>query len=126
MMISPERYRDLHIDKTYSELLAVRDELLESIRAFENHTYDPKLDWIMPSPDTVYQCNLEYLGKRKKSSKKASGSDIDWGKGVYVRCTVTCDVKTFTLFTSGMKSSAIVMMVEEGAEDLFDISDYLI
>ena len=63
--------------------------------------------------------------KKKKSSKKASGSDTDWGKGVYVRCTVTCDVKTFTLFTSGRKSSAIVMMVEEGAEDLFDISDYM-
>ena len=62
--------------------------------------------------------------KGKKSSRKASGSDTDWGKGVYVRCTVTCDVKTFTLFTSGRKSSAIVMMVEEGAEDLFAILNH--
>ena len=63
MMISPESFIEHHKNKSYSELLPIRDELLDEIRAFENHSYDPELDLIDPSPAVVYQCNLEYLGK---------------------------------------------------------------
>ena len=63
MMISPEMYVEELKSKTYHELLQERDELIEEIRAFENHTYDPKLDTILPSPEVTYQWNLESLGK---------------------------------------------------------------
>ena len=63
MMISPEFFIEQYKDKRYEELLPVRDNLLEEIRAFENRTYDPELDSWRPSPDVIYQFNLEYLGK---------------------------------------------------------------
>lgn len=63
MMISPDGYIEGYKNKPYKELLTVRDKLLEEIRAFEDHTYNPQLEMIHPSPEVVYQCNLEYLGK---------------------------------------------------------------
>ncbi len=63
MMMSPDSFTEEHKDKSYKELLTVRDELLDEIRAFEDQTYDPELDLVHPSPAVTYQCNLEYLGK---------------------------------------------------------------
>ena len=63
MMISPEEFIEEYKNKSYAELLPIRDELLEEIRAFENHTYDPEMDMFHPSPEVIYQCNLEYMGK---------------------------------------------------------------
>ena len=63
MMISPEMFVDNYKNASYAELLKVRDELIDEIHAFENHSYDPRLDYILPSPEVTYQCNLEYLGK---------------------------------------------------------------
>ena len=63
MMISPEMFVELHKDKKYKELLPVRDELIQAIREFEEEAYDPEKALINPSPDVVYQMNLEYLGK---------------------------------------------------------------
>lgn len=63
MMISPESFVEVHKNKTYAELISVRDELLEEIYAFENHSYDHEMDEYDPSPEVIYQCNLEYLGK---------------------------------------------------------------
>ena len=63
MMISPEGFVEEYKDKPYKELLPVRDELIEEIRAFENRAYDPKLDMVIPSPEVKYQCKLKYLGK---------------------------------------------------------------
>lgn len=64
MMISPEGFIDQCRKYSYEELLVVRDKLLHEIKDLENHTYaDSKLDLIDPSPEVVYQCKLEYLGK---------------------------------------------------------------
>ena len=63
MMISPELYIEQYNDLTYKELLAIRDELLDEIRAFENGSIPEEAKMIMPSPDTIYQCNLEYLSE---------------------------------------------------------------
>lgn len=63
MMISPEVYIEKYRNKPYDELLLERDALLDEIRAFEKKAYDPELDMIHPSPEEVYQCNLEYLGR---------------------------------------------------------------
>ena len=63
MMISPDDFLDQHSNKSYAELLAVRDELLNDIFAFEKHAYKTEELLIHPLPEVVYQCNLEYLGK---------------------------------------------------------------
>lgn len=63
MMISPESFIRKHIDKTYSELLCVRDELMAEIRDFEKGKFISTDIIISPSPEVRYQCNLEYLGK---------------------------------------------------------------
>lgn len=63
MMISPETFIEEHKDKSYIELLKVRDELLEEIRSFEYKGQDSMGFMISPSPEVRYQCNLLYLGK---------------------------------------------------------------
>ena len=63
MMISPDDFIDQHSNKSYAELLAVRDELLNDIFAFEKHAYKTEELLTHPLPEVVYQCNLEYLGK---------------------------------------------------------------
>ena len=61
MMISPELYVEQLSDKKYEELLLIRDELIESVQSYEE---DPYLETdIMPGPEVVYQCELQYLGK---------------------------------------------------------------
>ncbi len=73
-------------------------------------------------PDTGGQ-KTKKKKNRKKGRVKASGADTDWGKGTYLRVTVTCSVRTFTVFTSGDRSSSITMMVEEGSGQLFNIDE---
>ena len=65
---------------SYKELLAERDSVLEDIYAFENHTYDPALDMIDPSPDVRYQWNLEYLGKLLGLIAEKYCSEFEWGE----------------------------------------------
>lgn len=82
MMISPISFINERKNLSYEELLLERDKLIEDIRAFENHSYDPELDLIQPSPDVVYQCNLEYLGIlcdliSKKYNQKCAMQDED-------------------------------------------------
>ena len=67
MMISPDYYIEQLKDRPYSELIEERDQLILSIREFEeaekagDRSGD---DWmIMPSPGTRYQMNLEYLSR---------------------------------------------------------------
>ena len=61
MMISPAGFAREHEGKSYEELIAVRDELMAKIKAFENGE-TPEEDYlIMPSPDTRYWCNLKYM-----------------------------------------------------------------
>ena len=79
MMISPEVFIDEYRDKRYKELLPVRDALLDEIRSFENHTYDPVLDMMNPSPEVVYQCNLVYLGKLCELLSEKYNQEYIWG-----------------------------------------------
>ena len=59
MMISPDIYIEQLKYKSYAELLPIKDELVDEIRYFEEHPND---DVIMhPSPEVIYQCNLNYL-----------------------------------------------------------------
>ena len=63
MMISPDCFIEQYSNKSYAELLTVRDKLFNDIRAFEKHDYETEEILTHPSPEVVYQCNLEYLGK---------------------------------------------------------------
>ena len=60
-MISPETYAEQYKDMSYEELLPVRDELIQDIWKFEK-SEDKGGDYL-PSPKTIYQVYLEYLGK---------------------------------------------------------------
>ena len=63
MMISPMSFQEEHKNDSYEELIAVRDSLIKDIKEFEDNN-DSESEWeINPSPDVVYQCNLEYLAK---------------------------------------------------------------
>ena len=63
MMISPNCFVDKLKDKTYKELLKERDKLIRQIRAFEKDKV-PEIEYsICPSPEVVYQMNLQYLGE---------------------------------------------------------------
>ena len=79
MMISPEGFFEEYRNKTYTELLTVRDELFDQIRTFEKHTYDPKLAHLHASPEVVYQCNLEYLGQLCKLIAEKYNQEYIWG-----------------------------------------------
>lgn len=63
MMISPEGFIQEYIDKPYAELLCVRDDLIAKIRDFEKCKINSAEIIMSPSPEVIYQCNMEYLGK---------------------------------------------------------------
>ena len=60
-MISPETYADQYKDMSYEELLPIRDDLIRDIWNFEKS--EDTGGSIQPSPKTIYQVYLEYLGK---------------------------------------------------------------
>ena len=65
MMISPQSYIDDLEDDSYEALIKERDILVREIRHFEKHweeIMNSEEALICPSPDVVYQMNLEYLG----------------------------------------------------------------
>lgn len=73
-MISPHSLAEEYKDASLEELIAVRDELIESVRYFEQHGIDfdkhemvPMTNEngcvIEPGPDVFYQMNLEYLAE---------------------------------------------------------------
>ncbi len=60
-MISPEAFVENFKDMPYEELLPMRDELIDDIRDFEKNAEGQAE--VCPSPSTMYQVRLEYLGK---------------------------------------------------------------
>ena len=63
-MISPKTFIELECKgKTYKELTKIRDELIKDIFEFEKGKMTAQDYRILPSPETVYEMNLEYLGE---------------------------------------------------------------
>lgn len=62
-MISPQLYVEELANKSYNELLIERDELIKKICDFENGTGEDINAITKPSPDTMYQCHLQYLSE---------------------------------------------------------------
>ena len=63
MKITPEQFIEKNTDKTYEELLSVRDELIGAIRNYEaDAESDPEDVVVDPLPDENYYCKLKLLG----------------------------------------------------------------
>lgn len=67
MMISPELFKEHNKDKTLKELVIARNQLLDSIKDYENrkilnnsNELTPD-DLVKPSPETRYNLNNQYL-----------------------------------------------------------------
>ena len=61
MMISPEGFAEDNKGKSYEELIAVRNELMDEIKAFEERKIPQEEYYICPSPDAQYWNNLKYM-----------------------------------------------------------------
>ncbi len=65
--MSPETYAMQFEDAPFEELLKERSRLIKEMKGFEKMVMRDEAkgpEWmIMPSPDTVYQMELEYLAK---------------------------------------------------------------
>lgn len=78
-MISPGTFIEFECKgKSYKELLKMRDELLEEIYAFENGNVSLEARMMCPSPEVVYQMNLEYLGELCKLISDTYNSEVVW------------------------------------------------
>lgn len=62
MLLHPDEFIKRYEDTSYEGLLAVRDRLLADIRDFETRKTDTE-ELMIPSSGSVYQCNLQYLGR---------------------------------------------------------------
>ena len=80
MMISPNYYAQINADKKYAELLKERDELLDSIRRFEQHEIPESEFAIEPSPEVRYQCHLQYLAEICNLISEAYNREFIWGE----------------------------------------------
>jgi len=80
MMISPEGFIQEYLDRSYIELLKVRDKLIVEIRYFEKHKSEPDELIIDPSPEVVYQCNLNYLSKICELISQKYNQEFVWGE----------------------------------------------
>ena len=63
MKITPEAFIENNKDKSYEELLSIRDELIGLIRNYEaDAESDPEDVIVDPLPDENYYCKLKLLG----------------------------------------------------------------
>ena len=64
-MIAPQSYVDDLEGKSYEQMIKERDKLIRKIRHFEKHREEimnSEEAQICPSPDVIYQWNLDALG----------------------------------------------------------------
>lgn len=81
MMISPETYIDEWQNRSYLELVEERKRLQKSIQKYEESLEGEGVSddiAYCPSPDVVYQCELEYLAKLCKLTSKTFNREIIW------------------------------------------------
>lgn len=80
MMICPETFVDEYKDYSYEQLIGVRNDLIKSILDHEDEVkcgnMDTEAELMCPSPDVMYQMDIEYLIKLLEVMKdKYKGSD---------------------------------------------------
>ena len=80
-MISPESFIEFECkDKSYKELLKTRDSLIREVRAFEKGKTSSEI-MMDPSPEVIYQMNLEYLGELCKLISEKYNTEVVWKDG---------------------------------------------
>lgn len=63
MKITPEAFVEENKERTYEELLAIRDELITVIRNYESDAEtDPEDVMVYPLPEGNYYCKMKLLG----------------------------------------------------------------
>ena len=81
MMISPEAYANMQKNKSYEELIKERDSLIEDIQSFEKDKDRSGDAWMVePSPEVIYQCNFQYLGKLSELIAEVYNRVYVWGE----------------------------------------------
>lgn len=63
MMISSEGFIEMIKDLSYAELIQEKNKLIAEIERFENGEIHTGERVIHPTPEVIYQCNLEYLSE---------------------------------------------------------------
>ena len=76
-MISPNGFIHQYEDYKYEDLLPIRDELIEDIKAFEQGDISESVI-VSPSPDVIYQCNLDYLAELLKLIAEKYREEVVW------------------------------------------------
>ena len=61
MLMSTATFIEENKDKSYEELIVIRDQLIDDIRYYETHADENEEMMRFPSPRDVYLYNLEYL-----------------------------------------------------------------
>ena len=84
MMIGPDAFVEAYKDSSYEELMEARDELVKDIKEFEEAYFNDKITdedrQYLPSPETRYQMNLEYLSELLKLMHDKFNSKYVWSK----------------------------------------------
>lgn len=80
MMISPEAYKEELAGMSIHELAARRDELVESVRAFEKDGADEDGFAMEPDPEVAYQVELLYLAKVCEALSEEYNRSVIWGE----------------------------------------------
>lgn len=83
MMIGSKMYIDEVKDYPYEKLIKERNKLAKSIKHFEKTFFAGDKsgeEWhYCPSPDVVYQCELEYLSELCAFMHEKFNTDYIWG-----------------------------------------------
>lgn len=61
MMISPEQFREEHLNDSLKECYQIRREIIEDILRYENKSIPEEEYLIMSSQETIYHMNNLYL-----------------------------------------------------------------
>lgn len=80
MMMSPEAYKEGLAGMGVGELAALRDELVESVKAFEGGSPEEGEIIEGPDPEVVYQVELLYLARVCEALSEEYNRSRIWGE----------------------------------------------
>ncbi len=83
MMISPNSFVEGLKDADYKTLIKERNRLVRDLKDFEKYDMDSDRTgpgWmILPSPETIYQMNLEYMAALCTFMQEKYNNEYVWG-----------------------------------------------
>ena len=86
MMVSPQSYVDEFRHESFDKLIAERERLYKELKEIEKDVFDSerKSDaWrINPSPDVLYQMQLEYMAALCQFIAEKYQTEVVWGEAM--------------------------------------------